>query len=71
MIMTRLQDVIFDVDFCENVEYNKEKHAEVCSWSADYPYNALTPRITDSDKNTHWTSTSFDYLLQWMIQINQ
>ena len=41
----------------------KKKHVEVCSWSADYPYNALTPRITDSDKNIHWTSTSFDYLL--------
>ena len=25
IIMTRLQDVIFYVDFCESVEYNKEK----------------------------------------------
>ena len=25
MIRTRLQDVIFDVDFCENVEYDEEK----------------------------------------------
>ena len=24
-IMTRLQDVIFDVDFCESVEYVEEK----------------------------------------------
>ena len=25
MFMTRLQDVIFDVDFCESVEYDEEK----------------------------------------------
>ena len=25
MIMTRLSDVIFDVDFCESAEYDEEK----------------------------------------------
>ena len=40
MMMVRLQDVIFYVDFCKSVEYDEEKHVEVCSWSADYPYKS-------------------------------